>query len=114
MCMSTVKREVKTGYKICFISQRDKNVVLTGCNSHPIKVGEWTEDKQLIILGSGEDQYICGFHIYPTMQDVQASIYVGEVYEVEYTDIVAEGTESDSNVVIARRIKIGKFVGFHS
>lgn len=114
MCLRTVKREVKTGYKICFVSQRDKNVVLTGCNSHPIKVGEWIEDKQLTILGSGEHEYVCGFHLYPTIEDVGKSIYVGEVYEVEYTDVVAEGTESESNVVIARRIKIGKFIGFQS
>lgn len=75
------------------------------------KVGKWQDADDSVIDSDDYDNeyYTSGFHIFLDPTDASAYNAFGQVYLVEFEDIVAIGKNSDSNIgitVIAKRMKV--------
>jgi hypothetical protein len=81
--------------------------VMTPFRYITLNIGEWYKSEDnYTIKASNYQEYPAGYHIFPTKRIAERSEYSGKLYKVEYKDILAEGEESGSKVIIARHMRV--------
>lgn len=125
MCLTKVTdipavpdRKVRRGYKIV-----ELHMVIPGKihyfvnpffrigDKDELDFGVWHNSGDGMLSSDRDERYENGFHIFKTIKDAKRSIlwkYSRQNYyiiQVEYSNVVCVGTEDDSVVVVAKKIK---------
>ena len=115
MCLSKLsktklsKNDNGIGYKVF---ERHGCTLRTPYLGVRVTLAKWQNSVQANISSDRADSYLSGFHIFKTSDNIGAENWLqacgdyGQLWKVEYKDVIAHGTESGVKVIVAKRMKL--------